>query len=164
MIEYSVSYLNSDFQRAISYVYACACVQVYITFITLSFISLLTNQFQNQLETYTHSILYTYDPFQFKSKFNSHQFSNLQWSFSNLLNNITTSFKLNNIYVASLLISRLTSCLIVPQKKLSFQHINPIIEIRSLASHLDTHSLSDSLYLLASLNYEVWTQPLGVTY
>ena len=105
---------------------------------------------QNPLETHIHCISYTYDHSQSKSKFNSHQFSNSQRSFNNLFNNITTSFKFNNIYIASLLISRLTSCPIIPQKKLMIQHINPIIEIRSLTSHSDTHLLSNSLYLLTS--------------
>ena len=79
-----------------------------------------------------------------------HLLFNSQRSFRSLFDNITRSFKPNNIHIASLLISRLTSHPIVPQKKLTIQHISPVIEIRSLASHSDIYSLSNSLYLLAS--------------
>ena len=114
--------------------------------------------FHSQLGIHSYLISYLYNHSQsitilsLNQEFISHQFSNSTHNgvFSSLFDNITTSFKMNNMHIASLLISRLTSCSVVLHKRLTIQHINPIIEICYLTSHLDTHSLSNSLYLLAS--------------
>ena len=91
-------------------------------------------------------------------KFSSRLFSNSIHNRVLAIYSIASQRYSNSIsyILPNLLINGLASYPIIPWKKIMIQHNNYVIEICSLASYSDIHSLFDNLYLLASFITKDW--------